>query len=134
MVQVSLARGWDLEVDRGPDCLFVRPRPLETGAVASAALGEQIWALLEQSLIHRLVLELDEVGPVESGLSGQLTWLHNQVHGHDGLMRICGLSPGNQELLRQCSLSDHFPCYRDREEAVMGHHPPAGDSRPTQPR
>jgi anti-anti-sigma regulatory factor len=120
MVQVSLARGWDIEVERGPDLLFVRPRPLDTIVPGAASLAEQVWALLEQNFTHRLILELDDVGPLDSHLIGQLVWLQNRIHGHDGIMRICGLSSVNQELLRQCELEGHVPCYRDREEAVMG--------------
>jgi hypothetical protein len=133
MVQVSLARGWDLEVERGPDCLFVRPRPIETGAVGAPSLALQVWALLEQTLTHRLVLELDEIGQLESELIEQLIWLQNRIHSHDGMMRVCGLSSGNQKLLRRVDCEGHFPCYRDREQAVMGH-PRTDDSLPTQPR
>lgn len=128
MAEVSLARGWDLEMERGPDWLFVRPRPVGAGLLGAPNLAEQVWALLEQHFTHRLVLELDEVGRLDSPLIAQLVWLQERIHEHDGIMRICGLSSRNQDLLRQCSLDGRLPSYRDREEAVMG------QSLPKQPR
>jgi anti-anti-sigma regulatory factor len=128
MVQVTLARGWNLEVERGPDWLFVRPRRSGASTPGAPSLGEQIWSLLEQSFAHRLVLEMDEVGRLDSQLIGELVWLEDRIVSHEGMMRICGLSSGNQEMLRLCELDGHFPGFRDREAAVMG------QPRPKQPR
>lgn len=128
MVQLSLARGWELDVERGPDWLFVRPRRLETSAASAIPLAEQIWSLLEQNFSHRLVLELDDIQQLNSHLIGQLMWLQRRIHSHDGLLRICGLSKANAELLDRCGLASHLAHSRNREEAIMGH------ARPTQPR
>jgi anti-anti-sigma factor len=128
MVQVTRARGWDLDVERGPDSLFVHPYRLEDDATLAPALAEQIWALLEQNLTHRLVLELNDIGHLNSHLIGELVWLHKRIHSHDGMMRICGLSSNNEKVLEQCHLSGYLPHFRNREEAVMG------QPRPKQPR
>jgi anti-anti-sigma factor len=127
MVQISLARGWHLEVERGPDWLFVRPRHSPASALGAPSLEEQVWALLERNFTHRLVLELEDVEYLDSHLIGELVRLEQRIVSHDGMMRICGLSSGNQDLLRQCELDGRFPGFRDREEAVMG-------PRPAQPR
>jgi len=128
MVQLSLARGWDLDIERGPDWLFVRPRRLEGSASRALPLAEQIWALLEQNLTHRLVLELDDIELLNSHLIGQLVWLQKRIHAHDGLLRICGLSDANAALLDKCGLAGPLSHSRDREEAIMGR------PRPQQPR
>ena len=51
MVQVSAVRGWDLEVDRGPDWLFVCPRPLTKDTTDRGLLADQVWALWDQGEI-----------------------------------------------------------------------------------
>jgi anti-anti-sigma factor len=125
---VCIARGWELDVERGPDWLLVRPRLLSDEAESAPPLAEQIWGLLEQHMTHRLVLELDGLNFLGSYLVGQLVWLHKRICTHGGLMRICGLSPANQEVLHICRLDGRFPQYHDRTEAIMG------DYRPGQPR
>jgi anti-anti-sigma factor len=101
--------------------LFVRPRRLEARGGETSTFAEQVWTLLEQHLTHRLVLELGEVELLDSHLLGQLDWLYKQIHAHDGMMRVCELSPNNAEVLRTCALDGQFPEYRNREDAVMGH-------------
>lgn len=123
MAQLSLARAWHFDVERGPDWLFVRPRPAGAGN-DQPAFAEQVWSLLEQHFTHRLVLELGGIDFLDSHLVGQLVWLHKRVHTHDGLMRICELSEHSEDVLHACRLDSHFPVYRNREDAVMGHaHP-----------
>jgi len=58
---VQIAEGWELDVDRGPDWLFVRPRNVGPQATDTPPLAEQIWSLLQQHFTDRLVLELDQV-------------------------------------------------------------------------
>jgi anti-anti-sigma regulatory factor len=66
------------------------------------------------------VLELDRV-PVLSGfLIGQLVQLCRQIEERDGVMRVCGLSDDNREVLRACHLNERLLPYEDREEAIMG--------------
>ncbi len=137
---VHIAHGWELDVERGPDWLFVRPRglahgPLDpthpemthTDLMDTPDLADEIWALVEQTFTHRLVLELDQIGHLNSYLIGQLMRLFKRISTRGGLMRICGLSPGNQAVLDQCRLSGRLPSYENRTEAVMA-------SRPPQPR
>ncbi len=76
--------------------------------------------MLEQSMTHRLVLEMGDIVRLDKSLIDQIEWLHKRIQSHDGVMRICGLSPSNKELLHNFGLAGHFPHYRDREEAVMG--------------
>ena len=128
MVQVLCARGWDLQIERGPDWLFVRPHRPAGNALETPDLAEQVWTLLEQNFTHRLVLELDDIGHLNSHLVGQLVWLYKRIRTHDGTLRICGLSSRNEEVLRLCRLDGRFPLFETREDAVMGY------SRPAQPR
>jgi anti-anti-sigma regulatory factor len=127
MAQATIARsGWDFEVERGPDWLFVRPRKIGDGSAASFA--EQVGALLDQQFTHRLVLELGDVGQFTSELADQLIGLHKRIQLQDGLMRVCELTEVQEDVLHARCSESHFSRYRTREDAVMGH------ARPRQPR
>ncbi len=128
MAQVSVARGWEFAVDRGPDWLIVRPRPVDRATKDSPSLAERVWALLERSLMHRLVLELGNVDPLDEPLVGELLQLRQRIVESEGVMRVCGLSPKNERLLREHSPAVHIANYCDREAAVKG------EIRPRQPR
>ena len=124
---VQIAEGWELDVERGPDWLFVRLRNVSSQATDTPPLAEQVWALLEQHFTTRLVLELDQIRFLQSFLIGQMVWLLKRIHSHGGIMRVAGLTQSNQEVLRICHLDDAFTPYSSREDAVMG-------NRPRQPR
>ena len=128
MVQVSLAHGWDLGVERGPDWLFVQPRCSGEVAGGERELAEQVWLLLEQNRTYRLVLELDAIDCLLPELIDQLASLQKRIHAHDGTLRICGLSEENARLLHDSERSSLLPQFCNRESAVMGR------ARPRQPR
>ncbi|MDX1948541.1 MAG: STAS domain-containing protein [Pirellulaceae bacterium] len=121
---VDLAPQWSLEIDRGPDWLFVRVLPPQGGDTGEFPIAEAIWERLEQSFCHRVVLELDQIKLLRSWLVGELVRLHKRLAAREGLMRLTGLSAANEEVLHIARLSDRFPVYRNRTEAVMGHRPP----------
>lgn len=116
-----------MDLDRGPDWLFVRLRPPAEGIRGEFDLAEAVWDTLDQAFCYRLVLELDELPRMQSWVIGQLVLLHKRICTHGGMMRLCGVTDANQQVLRTCRLDDRFPLYANRTAAVMGH-------RPTQPR
>ena len=124
---IELARGWPLTVERGPDWLFVQLERPSSDADHEPPLAGRIWELLRQHFVNRLVLELDEVDRLESHLVGQLVLLHKRIHTDGGMMRVCGLSPSNQQVLKLSRLADRFPNFADRDTAMAGF-------RPMQPR
>jgi anti-anti-sigma factor len=109
-----------MEVDRGPDCLLVSLKSPNDVASEPPPVADELWSLLETHFVYRLVLELDRVELLQSHLLGQLVLLDKRIREHDGMMRLCGLSPFNQRVLRTHGLDVRFPTYGDREEAVMG--------------
>jgi len=125
MVQTDIS--WSYDVDRGPDWVFVRLHPGDGGMIDAISLAERMWSVLEQSFTYRLVLELDEVPIMQSYLIAQLVMLAKRIHVHGGLLRLCGLTTANQEVIRLCRLDGCLPHYGNRGDAVMGH-------RPLQPR
>ena len=94
MVSAQIAAGWRMDVDRGPDWMFVRLHPAQNSEIDDFSLAEQIWSVMEQSFTYRLVLELDQVAVLQSGLIAQLVLLSKRIHTHSGMLRLCGLSPG----------------------------------------
>lgn len=116
---LAIAPDCALDVERGPDWLLVRVRNLDPADSEALRLADRLWSLLEQHFTYRLVLELDEVEVLSSSLIGQLAELCRRIEEHDGVMRLCGLSPENRQALHACRLDDRLPPYEDRKEAVM---------------
>jgi anti-anti-sigma factor len=116
----AIAPGWELDLQRGPGWLWVKLRCADPDACDSPPLADELWSLLERHFVYRLVLELDEVQLLYSYLLGQLVLLDKRIREHEGLMRLCGISRYNQEVLHVHGLHARFPAYRDLEEAVMG--------------
>lgn len=123
---MQLAPGWSVDVDRGPDWLFVRLN-VEDESQKQPELAESLWALLQCHLTYRVVVELDRLPQLSSFLLGQLVLLSKRVQADGGLMRLSGVSRAGQDSLRAARLERVLPSFADRETAVMGH-------RPRQPR
>lgn len=119
---LDVAQGWELDVERGPNWLFVRLKGLPECPEDEDLLEGQVWELLEEHLAHRLVIELDGLDRLDDRCVGQLVQLYDRVQAHDGVMRLCGLSPGQRRVLRHYDTEQRLPIYRDREEAVFGVH------------
>jgi anti-anti-sigma factor len=117
---VSLAPGWDLDVERGPDWLFVKLRCSPENVWDSPPLAETIWKLLEQHFTHRIVIECDELTVMHSEIISEFLRLHKRIAAHGGVMRLCGLSEANRRVLERCRLDNRFPNNSDRAEAVLG--------------
>jgi len=122
---LAIAPGWEVDVQRGPDWLLVKVRTDSQGQTSpvepdASELASGIWDLMQRHFAHRLVLDMDQIGLLDSHLIGQLTCLYKLIREHDGVMRICGLSPHNLRVLRTCRLDDRFQPYHDCREAVLG--------------
>lgn len=123
---LEIAPGWQMDVDRGPDWLFIRlhaPR----GSNGEPPLAEALWETISQHFIYRVVLEVNELDLLYSHLVGQLVLLHKRLSTHEGVLRLAGLSDANQHVLQACRLDGRFPQYQNRTDAVHGF-------RPAQPR
>ena len=112
--------GCHLEVDRGPDWLLVKVLALDEDRSASPQLADRIWQLLEQHFTYRVVLEMDQIATLDSHAIEQLIQLYQRISEHNGVLRLCGLSPQNRRALQACAMDDHLRSYDSREEAVMG--------------
>jgi len=113
------APAWTFDVERGPNCLFVRLHsPGETRS-DMADIAIKIWQAVEQHFAQHVVLDMSDVRMLHSYLLGQLILLHKRIHSRGGTLRICGLSAANQDALKVSRLDSLLPNYDSREEAVM---------------
>ena len=111
-------------MQRGTDWLFVqlhRSQPSNSRGDdgETAALADHIWSLLENHFTYRLVLDLEQLDLLNSPLIGQLIELYKRIREQDGVIRLCGLSDHNEQVLHTCHLNDRFRPYHTRREAVM---------------
>lgn len=97
---VQLAAEWDLEVERGPDWLFVTVHPGDHLDFESPEMADQLWEVLNKHFTYRVVLDMDEVELMTSQLIGQLIMLLKRVLQHEGALRLCHLRPACQDALR----------------------------------
>lgn len=120
---LAIAPGWEVKVDRGPNWLWVKVERPEPYSVDTPPLAEELWAQLQRHFTYRLVLELDDVEILNSYFLGQLVLLDKRIRERGGLLRLSGVSPFNQEILRTHGLDGRFPVYGTLAEAVMGAYP-----------
>jgi anti-anti-sigma factor len=112
--------GLELNVDRGPNWLFVKLRSRQTPRGEVPHIAEKLWSISSRHFIYRLVLELDDLKEMPSGMMGQLVMLQERLAQCGGALRICGLSPECEEKLHTCNLDSALPNHPSREAAVMG--------------
>jgi hypothetical protein len=112
--------GLELNVDRGPNWLFVKLRMKNSPHVAVPNLADKLWSIASRHFIYRLVLELEELDELPSGVMGQLILLQERLSQCGGALRICGLSPECEESLQSFHMTSALPNHASREEAVMG--------------
>ena len=122
-MMLDLAPGWTMDVDRGPDWLFIRLQGQEPFETEGIELSTRLWQVLEQEFSLRLVIELDEIRLLRSHMIGELVRLHKRLQSQGGMLRLSGLSDSNYQALCGCRLGDRFPQFRTREDAVMGYRP-----------
>lgn len=119
-VTVHIVDGLELNVDRGPNWLFVKLRAPKGPLVEVPQIADKLWSIATRHFIYRLVVELGEVEKLPSGLMGQLVLLQERLSQCGGALRICGLSPEGEETLHSCHLDSALPNHASRELAVMG--------------
>ncbi|MCC7475745.1 MAG: hypothetical protein IT425_10135 [Pirellulales bacterium] len=112
--------GLELNVDRGPNWLFVKLRSREEPFDEVPHIAEKLWSISSRHFIYRLVLELDDIAEMPSNMMSQLVMLQERLSQCGGALRICGLSPECEETLHDFRLESALPNHPSREAAVMG--------------
>ena len=112
--------GLELNVDRGPNWLFVKLKSKRALRTEVPQIAEKLWSISSRHFIYRLVLELEDLKEMPSGMMGELVRLQERLAQCGGALRICGLSPECEETLHSCNLDSALPNHASREAAVMG--------------
>lgn len=123
---LATAAGYEFDVDRGPDWLWIRVRGARSAPLSSVSLADELKELIEKHFVYRVVLELQRLPKLSgnlvlsSKLIGELVQVNQYIRAHDGVLRLCGLSAENRAMLNVCGLDDLCLDYHTREEAVCG--------------
>jgi anti-anti-sigma regulatory factor len=112
--------GLELNVDRGPNWLFVKLRARDAAPTEVPQFAEKLWSISSRHFIYRLVLELENLEELPSDMMGQLVMLQERLAQCGGALRICGLSPECEETLNNCHIDSALQNHPSRESAVMG--------------
>jgi hypothetical protein len=110
----------ELEIERGPNWLFVRVHTCHAGSDTCSSLASRVSAALDQHLVNRVVLELGDAAISSEQLIEELMVLDNWIQHRHGVLRVCGLSGRASYRLHRSPLAQHFPVYHTREDAVWG--------------
>lgn len=107
-----------IEVERGPDWLFVRVAgKADTG---QADLTASVWETIREHGASRVVLELDHVETIDEAFGGAIGEIGTRVRDAGGLIRICGLSEPQLSRLRSVAAASRVPHFDTRSDAVGG--------------
>jgi anti-anti-sigma regulatory factor len=117
---VQVLDGLKLNVDRGPNWLFVKLQPKNGFASELPELADRLMAMAAQHFTYRIVLELDELRSMPGAMIEQLRVLHDRLAECGGALRLCGLTAKCAETLRKCDLESVLPNHATRQEAVLG--------------
>jgi hypothetical protein len=119
-VAIHNVDGLELNVDRGPNWLFVKLRSKDDARKEVPQIADKLWSISSRHFIYRLVLELDDLQEMPNGMMGELARLQERLAQCGGALRICGLSPECEEAIHSCHLDSALPNHASREAAVMG--------------
>lgn len=112
--------GLRLNVDRGPNWLFVKLRSKGTRTRRAPRVADGLWSIATRHFVYRVVLELDELEALPPGMMAQLLLLQERLSQCGGALKICGMSDECLETLHECHLDSTLPHYSTRTAAVMG--------------
>ncbi|MBI1315097.1 STAS domain-containing protein [bacterium] len=71
-------------------------------------LGHEMFALTEQFGYQRVILDMTGVEYITSSVVGKMITLHRKLHRSDGLLILCELSKGVEEVLNASRLLNYF--------------------------
>jgi hypothetical protein len=119
-VAVHVVDGLELNVDRGPNWLFVKLSAKDKSLDQVPQIADKLWSISSRHFIYRLVLELEELKELQSELLSQLVMLQERLAQCGGALRLCGLSSECEEALHTYHLDSALPNHPTRTAAVMG--------------
>ena len=81
-------------------------------------IGEQLNALVAQSVKPRIVIDFAAVAHMSSSALGMLITLHKRVREKNGQLRLCSIQPAILEVFQITRLNEIFHITPNREQAL----------------
>ena len=81
-------------------------------------LGQELFALVEQSGYKKIVLNFANVGFLSSAALGKLIMLYKKVAVRNGSLKLCCIAPDIRELFTMMNLDRIFTIYGTEGEAI----------------
>jgi hypothetical protein len=119
-MSVHVVDGLEMNVDRGPNWLFVKLRTKKSPRAAVPQIADKLWSISTRHFIYRLVVELDELEEIPPGWMDELVDLQQRLAECGGALRICGVSPDSDQSGTNGYLDCRLTNHATRAEAVMG--------------
>lgn len=116
---VHVVDGLELNVDRGPNWLFVKLRDKQASRAAVPHIADKLWSISTRHFIYRLVVELDELEEVPPAWMDELAELQQRLTECGGALRLCGMSPECEETVSN-QLDGTLTNHATRAAAVLG--------------
>jgi hypothetical protein len=117
---VHVVDGLEMNVDRGPNWLFVKLRNKKAPRAAVPQLADKLWSISTRHFIYRLVVEVDDLEKIPAGWMDELADLQHRLTECGGALRICGMAPEREQPLASGYLDCALSNSATRVEAVMG--------------
>lgn len=107
-----------LNVDIDGDTAVVRFKPARlTDEDNIERLGHELFGLVDQQQMSRVLLNLDGVEMMTSSVLGKLITLHRRLHRSNGMLVICGAGAHVSDILKTSRLHDYFNVAADPQAA-----------------
>lgn len=81
-------------------------------------LGDELFTLVDDPEVQKIVLELSEVEYITSSVLGKMITLHRRLHRKHGQLVVCGVTDPVQDILQGCKLDEYFNSAPDADAAV----------------
>ncbi|QDU55185.1 hypothetical protein [Aeoliella mucimassa] len=130
---IQFKSGFTLDVNRGPNWLFLRLEPSDRKGAKN--LAADLWSVVSKHFTYRVVLEFsNEFDELTPELIEQLDKFREDLEAHDGALRVCGLNKKCAERLsKQCTesrIKSHLCTHSTVANAVFGDEHAPGDLPP----
>lgn len=83
-----------------------------------AQIGEQMTALVNQSVVAKFLLDFASVSHMSSSALGMLIQLNKRIREKKGEMRLCNIQPAIMEVFTITRLNEVFKICASKQEAL----------------
>lgn len=87
--------------------------------IAILQMGEQLFQIVKDSQVPKLVLDFTNVAHMSSSALGVLITLHKRIREKQGKLALCSIQPTIGEIFEITRLNEIFTICRARVEAVQ---------------